>query len=446
MSETTLVASRRLRLIAAMILTTSLLVLVQMSPSNAHHSDRNRADTETPQVEVENDTFELPPGVVKQSEAEAEADDIARTAAETGLSTSAIKTASAFRAAFDTYVGELRDKYDGQIAAAFAKRIPAMEGILRFVGDVPPDVVTEISRRGWNVALSGGHGISIDEQHMRNRVVAQALVDARYSNFVSFYDVEDDVIRVRFKVREGHPQPDRADVAAATQRRLSDTESPLQGRAAQVLETDIEVEIKTGNGPIVTPAHSRGGNWLRDGNVNECTSGWSVNGSNGNGIVTAGHCDGLEKFLQPGVTAYNMLLRAEENGLDGDVEYHTTSHIELAEFYATATSIRDTVSFEATSTMENDVICFYGRESNDRKCNHTITAESICVAPEGGPPLVCKLARATNDNSELGDSGGGWSYSTRAYGVHHGFDDDGNGYFTPIEEMEDALNVTILLQ
>ena len=45
-----------------------------------------------------------------------------------------------------------------------------------------------------------------------------------------------------------------------------------------------------------------------------------------------------------------------------------------------------------------------------------------------------------------GDSGGGWSYGYVAWGVNSGHTSQGYGAFTPVEEAQDALNVTIRTQ
>ena len=136
-----------------------------------------------------------------------------------------------------------------------------------------------------------------------------------------------------------------------------------------------------------------------------------------------------------------MTWRDEEWSADGDVEYHTTSHVELAEFYADATTIRDGNSIKATSAMAGNVTCLYGRFSDDRTCLIEVEAVGACITFSGVE--VCNLARTDSTPSESGDSGGGWSLNYEAWGVNKGHS-GGKGYFTTIEEVEDNLNVTIL--
>ena len=65
-----------------------------------------------------------------------------------------------------------------------------------------------------------------------------------------------------------------------------------------------------------------------------------------------------------------MTFRDQEWGSGGDVEYYTTDHAELAEFYSDATTIKDVTSIKTTSTMVGGTVCVYGRSSNVRTCNH----------------------------------------------------------------------------
>ena len=217
-------------------------------------------------------------------------------------------------------------------------------------------------------------------------------------------------------------------------------------RAQRVDDGDIAVSIDDREGPFIELTHTRGGNWLRDDGVNECTSGWSVNGSAGNGVLTAGHCTGLNQFVQPGVAPYGMTFRGQEyhNGSRGDVEWHTTTHIELAEFYANATNIRPVTAVELTHTMTGDPVCFYGRASNDRECNLLVAAVNVTVVDDNGN-TVHDLSRSNAYAGDIfGESGGGWSFGNRAYGVQHGHTSTAS-YFTPIDVAEQELNVTILL-
>ncbi|AOE49420.1 chymotrypsin family serine protease [Kangiella sediminilitoris] len=166
-----------------------------------------------------------------------------------------------------------------------------------------------------------------------------------------------------------------------------------------------------------------------------------MSGPNGDGIVTAAHCTGLNQFEESTSSIYGMTWRSEERG-NGDAEYHTTSHIEPAEFYATSASIRDVNSIKSTIFMfPGSSVCEYGRSSNTRTCNHDVIATGVTATFTDGV-TVKNLVRVTGDNSIGGDSGGGWSWNNKAWGVHSGSNGT-TSLFTPVQRVQKELNVTI---
>ena len=141
-----------------------------------------------------------------------------------------------------------------------------------------------------------------------------------------------------------------------------------------------------------------------------------------------------------------MTFRDQEWGSGGDVEYYTTDHAELAEFYSDATTIKDVTSIKTTSTMVGGTVCVYGRSSNVRTCNHRVEAVNVNTYDPDCPCTVGNLARTGSASTINGDSGGGWSKNYASWGVHKGVDAAGKGYFTPVEEAENQLSVTIRTQ
>ncbi|MCH7697723.1 MAG: hypothetical protein IH865_02110 [Chloroflexi bacterium] len=382
---------------------------------------------------------QIEPDVVRQDESAAQAADIALLASETGLPVESVEDAIAFQQAFAKYADELIIRFPDQISVAWMEPVPNTRGHIQFTGEVPSEVISELKGQGLldanNVVLTGGGMISMADHARRAELAGKALVDEGYRNFLTFFDPIDKVIRIELKLPEGTAQPSKLDVLGAVQNRVR---AQLQGRAATVDASGLELTVITGSGPIITNHHSRGGNWLRDDGVRECTSGWSVSGPNGDGIITAAHCGGLNQFEQADGLVYGTTYRDQEWGDLGDVEYHTTFHVELAEFYATSSSIRDVNSIK-TSTMLGGSVCVYGRSSNSRNCNHTVEAVGVCVQ---WVLWVCNLARTDNVSTIGGDSGGGWSWGTEAWGVHKGIA-NGKSYFTPVTGAQAALNVTI---
>ena len=138
-----------------------------------------------------------------------------------------------------------------------------------------------------------------------------------------------------------------------------------------------------------------------------------------------------------------MTHRDEVWGDEGDAEYHTTAHEERAEFYANATTIRDVSGKKATSDMVvGQLVCRYGRSSNLMTCNHEVNLLNAVTYDPNCPCFIRNLVRATNPSSAYGDSGGPYFRGYTAWGIHHG-KTSSSTYFMPIEEVEDALDVTL---
>ena len=91
--------------------------------------------------------------------------------------------------------------------------------------------------------------------------------------------------------------------------------------------------------------------------------------------------------------------------------------------------------------MVGGTVCLYGRASNDRTCSIEVEAINVTMVAQG--VTVSSLARTDDTPAIGGDSGGGWSMNFTAWGINKGVDNQGKGYFTPVDVAEDALDVTI---
>ena len=214
--------------------------------------------TVAPQAPNEPDTE---PDVVHQDESAALAPDIALTAKQTGLPVESVERAIAFQQAFAKYVSELIVRFPDQISAVWTEPIPNTRGHVQFIGEVPPEVTSEIERQGLldpnNVVLTGGGMISRADHSRRAELAHQALVDLGYWNFKTFFDPIDNVISIEFLLPEGASHPSKLDLVAAVQNRVraerdQSGEARFQGRAATVDALDLELTVITGSGPIVT--------------------------------------------------------------------------------------------------------------------------------------------------------------------------------------------------
>ena len=100
-------------------------------------------------------------------------------------------------------------------------------------------------------------------------------------------------------LEEASPRPTKSDIVA-TVRQFVESSEELEGRASEVVASDnIALTVLRGSGPFITLEHSRGGNWLLTDGDYTCTSGWSVEGDDGDGIMTAARCDDMDEFEEP---------------------------------------------------------------------------------------------------------------------------------------------------
>jgi len=393
-------------------------------------------------------------GITLESPAEALAFDNQRLASELQLPIADIDRAMSFQSSFAEYQDEILERFPNRVAGTWVEPVPAVGGHIRFVGDVPASVAAQVKTRAdlrGRVTLHGGGATSLEEQAARVGLITDVVAREKYTNFAIGFDPIEDAIRIRLGISNSVFNPTHArDALAASARTLAAASDPVTAARVRAIDWNAVKVVVTGDtSPLLVPEHSRGGAWLGDDGVRECTSGWTVDGPDGDGILTAGHCRGLNEYYENGVLGpYSMTWRAQILGAAGDAEYHTTSHVEEARFYSNSATLRNTLSLRSTNTMVGRTVCFYGRSSNLRTCNHVVqlVGETVGVAQPGGGFLITgNLAEATNVTSQSGDSGGGWSYASEAFGLHVGAG-GGFSYFLPGQVAEDQLDVTILLQ
>ena len=404
------------------------------------------AQGDGPEQDHDHDTgIEHEPDIVRQQPDTHPDPDAAVIAEEQGITVAEAEEVLAWQDEWGEYAAQVRSQYGDQIAGIWAEPATgesiSTKGYIQFVGAVPSGL--EVPDSPANVTFLTDGGISRAQNRLRAELTADALAALGYVNFATGYSAKDKVINVRMQVAPGET-PVTVDQISTKLEELLGT-AGVTGRAATVNTTDLNLTVTTGTGPYIKTEHSRGGHWLLDNSTEICTSGWSVNGANGDGIVTAGHCEGLDQFQQPGASPYGMTHRSEVWGSQGDAEYHTTAHAERAEFYANSSTIRDVTGKKRTDDMEGETVCRYGRATNVMTCNHEVLEVGVVVHNANCNCFVRKLASATNADSDEGDSGGPYFRAYTAWGIHHG---RGGGitYFTPIEQVEDALDVTLKTQ
>ena len=369
-------------------------------------------------------------------------EDVGLLAKESGISYAEAEDAIKAQDEFARYADRLIAKFPNRIARMWKEPAPSTKAHIQFVGKVPNTVLEEVfqNKVPGHVSVTGGGRMSLNEQAKRTQAAGRGLRKAGFVRSLSYYDPSTDSIQLEVKVSEKAARPDRSKILSAVQSELKGTD--LRDQLRTITGKELKLKTIRGDGEIMEFDHARGGNWVRlSNNTRWCTSGWSVSGPQGDGIITAAHCNGLTQFEEEGGLVFNMTWRNQVFG-NGDVEYHTTNHIELDDFYARAgaANIRDVSGIRSTWTMFGGTVCEYGRSSNTRTCNHTVNGLFVTVNYSIG--TVNNLVRVSGDGSIGGDSGGGWSFNYTAWGVHSG-SNGSQSYFTPAQLAESVLNVTI---
>ena len=367
------------------------------------------------------------------SEQEAFEIDVALLAEAKELPVQDVHSAIAFQEDFLAYAKDLEARNPGQFSRIWLEPIPARAGVIEFTGDVP----SENPPNG--VKLLGQGRISQSDHERRAELVAEALRAKDITNFTSFFDVPSGKIVV--EVNEQTGQTDNSLIAIIAVAAITES-SELGGEARSITAEDLDVR----RGTAFETDYSRGGENMTDGGSFECTSGWAVEGPNGDGIVTAAHCTGLDGLNHtPSTVTYfhNTTWRDEERG-QGDSEYHTTTNLEVPEFSARDGEIRDVLSKKSTFwILPGQSICRYGRSSDFRDCSHTVLAKNVTATFTDGV-TVSRLVQADGDSAIGGDSGGGWSWGSKAWGVHSGSNGT-TSVFTPIGRVERELSVDLMI-
>ena len=192
------------------------------------------------------------PNVVRQNPDSSPSPDSAIIAAETGLPVDQIVKALAFQSdEFSAYAGELISSFPGQISAIWMDSPlsgigPNTRGNIRFVGEVPSEAMFK-----ENVLLTGGGNISLEDHKRRSEIAAEALRELGYDDFVTFFAMAENVIVLELGLMEGASQPSKPDIVAAIQDR-AEAEQSLQGRAAEIVESDVSLRVLTGSVPART--------------------------------------------------------------------------------------------------------------------------------------------------------------------------------------------------
>ena len=198
--------------------------------------------------------------------------DAALIARATDLETGQVLDLLGEQDRFGDLLVQLADAYPDTYTSGIAPHEPGAPGLVRFAGEVPDKARALAERAEVAVEFEGDAPASARELQARSQRVHDALLE-RGVKRVATAVLPDGVILATI--------PDREEVD---------------------LPRDLAegVRVQTTEGPVAVDEHTRGGAWVRDDGVRECTSGFSVETAGGTrGVTTAGHCTGIDEYEQP---------------------------------------------------------------------------------------------------------------------------------------------------
>ncbi|HEX7167943.1 MAG TPA: hypothetical protein VF230_13280 [Acidimicrobiales bacterium] len=358
-------------------------------------------------------------GVTVQTPAEARAQDLALVAEAQGWTIDQAATSQASADAVGTVAAQLAaarpDAFVGSVVSLDPEGTPE----LYVKGAITPDIAALAASSPVPIRVVGDQPYSFDELDARKLAVHDALQRLGFVDVVTGFNVGG-----------------RGAITAAVTRvvGLPAASAAIVAALPPSLRTGLELTVTDDD--VVSEEHAFGG--MQTG-PQGCTSGWSVFSpfTGVTGVTLADHCNETV-ILEPNSVAWALARQGEHTGAWGEVEWHTTSHSEPARFYASQSETRRTVALEPRAAIsENESVCLYGRASNSRQCLPVAQVSYACGSMD-------RLVRMGGDVGTDGDSGGGWSSATTAFGSHFG-DCANNDVFSVADLYDEALGVWVRL-
>ena len=330
------------------------------------------------------------------------------------------------RAAMDQALLLIAEGYPGSYAGAILHH-DDFHLEIRFVGDVPPSLENSLGDDSPELVLKGGSAISARDLFRQAERISER-VPPTAQGMVVVPELVTGSISVTIQTRSGNPQLEVGSLLAAEAR-------------------ESNVSVSYTRAPVGVEDHTYGGaKTFKYGETGYCTTGFTVSGSE-DGVLTAGHCSNSRTYEEyPGATPYTLTFKGQYVGYYGDVQWHSSSHVEYDDFYYQSTTRQDVSGVKSASTFAyGDTVCRYGRKTG----NDCYELAAWNVSKYMGDPYyttMYKLACGNSRKADGGDSGGPWYSGGIAWGIHQGsvsFTGVLKDCFTPADYVDDALGVTI---
>ena len=374
-------------------------------------------------------TANVDQNVYKQSEAEALAEDLKLVAEAKGWT---IAEAKADRKAADV-IGAIAEKLAVSRPDIFVGAVlspdPGGSPSLYIKGAADQLVYDVVGSSDVYINIIDHQPFSRKDLEDRKLSVHQILAERGYKNIVTSFDFQ---------------SGGRINATVGRQRGLPEQAMKIKSGMPQHIKDKLDIIVSDED--VAVDLSAFGGMSVFVNDTFACTSGWSVSDirTGVTGVTTAGHCTGINQIVHLGHGTHTMTHQREHRGQWGDIEWKTTTQTEPAIFYATQTSTRNVLSVEPRANITiGESICFYGRSSNSRDCSFDVAATSVSCTVNG--VFNNRLVRMNGNSAIGGDSGGGWSWGTRAYGSVKGIC-GGGAVFSVADLYDEAIGVRVRVE
>jgi hypothetical protein len=298
---------------------------------------------------------------------------------------------------------ELEDELRDRFAGAWIEHEPQFRGVVRLTGqglELPDAARSIVEQTRPPIEFVDGADATVDQLverlgtvlprlKSRNERLVGAEVDVRTGEIVLF--LEQDV------------PPEEA----------------VQREAEELFQLPVRVESV--DAPV-GDGHTRGG-----AHLSNCTSGFVVRhpSTGTRGYITAGHCPNDQTYFEYGGTSYSTVFIDEIRDADQDVQWHTTSHLEFPEFYASSTSVFRPLQAQRNRSSQSvgGYVCHRGKTTG-YSCGDIASKSFQPTYTNACPGVTCASVWVRVEGSSLkcfpGDSGGPWFLVYTAYGIYKG--------------------------
>jgi streptogrisin C len=299
------------------------------------------------------------------------------------------------------------------------------------------------------VKLQGGLTYSAEELSARQNALHEAVTALGFTDVISAADIATQRVVIEVAQQAKRPELTGATLRSAAVNTLANRtrSAPVSFAADEFTITEHPASVR-----LSKPEHGYGGAGIRDDGTRLCTAGFVVrrNSDGVEGFLTDSHCEGINQIEENNTSGgVNLTFSApfvsEHIGVNGDIEWHTTTHDDFPQFWSSNSSRRTVAARETNNGyVVGGLACHYGRFGGYSCGEISHVNRSVTFQWDGCncSRTAQNLVGTTGATSTGGDSGGPWFAGNTAFGMHWGVV-GGERVFSRAQRAESQFGVTI---